>query len=202
MTFVFFLLQRHNGFRLVVIQDLTCCTNEYKGSWHRGGSFTCELWQDVKNDVLCMIHWRNGRKKNKQENETRTKTKRGAKPRTKKRRPTTTKKHNQTTDRKLSVECSETSTAHRSEKGEKMAACVPSIEQAIHKYQTKQTNITGIGRGVPKQKSHRSKPGIPPARIPEIALWGRAGITWHQCTSTASICRASENEGVKRWWDI
>ena len=55
------------------------------------------------------------------------------------------------------MECSETSPAYRSETGEKMAACVPSIKQAIHKCETKETTITGIGRGVPKQKGHSAE---------------------------------------------
>ena len=73
-------------------------------------------WRDVKNDVLCMVHWRNGRKQSKQKRKTTTKTKGGQTPNQKAETKTTTKKHNQHTNKKPAVECIETSTAHRSEK--------------------------------------------------------------------------------------
>ena len=72
-------------------------------------------WRDVKNDVLCMIHWRNGRKQSKQKRQTRTKRK-GAKPRTKSQKQKPQRKSTTNTqNKKPSVECIETSTAHRSE---------------------------------------------------------------------------------------
>ena len=60
-----------------------------------------------------------------------------------------------------------------------------------HKTQQNKTTKNGHGR-VRKQQDTLRKPRIPPARIPEITPCSRRGMTQHLCTSTVSICNASE----------
>ena len=65
-----------------------------------------------------------------------------------------------------------------SEKWCDKVTCVPSTEQAIRwKQQEENQKQHRMGRLVPSKKVAMPKPRIPPARIPEIAMRGRAGMT-------------------------
>ena len=92
-----------------------------------------------------------------------------------------------------------TSSSHRSEKWYKDGSLC-AIYRAGHPLETTKNkqNITRMGRRVPKQKSHSAETRDPPSQDPGDRIVRPCRHDLHQCTSTTSICRASENEGVKR----
>ena len=86
-----------------------------------------------------------------------------------------------------------------SEKWCDKATCVPSTEQAIRcKQQEKNHKQHRMGQLVPKQKIAMPKPRIPPARIPEIAMRGRAGMTSTNAHRPRRYARRVKKMGVKR----
>ena len=89
-----------------------------------------------------------------------------------------------------------TSSSHRSEKWCKYGSLC-AIYRAGHPVETTKNtkNIKRMGRRVPKQKSHSAETRHPPSQDPGDRIVRPCRHDLHQCTSTRSICRTSENEG-------
>ena len=76
-----------------------------------------------------------------------------------------------TKEKKQSVESKRHHLRTAVKSGVKLAACVPYTEQAIHWNQQRNNKTSpGWAVGCQSKKVTVPKPGIPPARIPEIAL--------------------------------
>ena len=82
------------------------------------------------------------------------------------------------------------------------ATYVPRPEQVITWSNKRTRPRQQDDRVVPSKKVAMPKPGIPPARIPEIAKRSRAGITSTNAHRSLRCAGHVKNDEVKRKWNI
>ena len=177
----FFLLQRLNCSRKVVMQVFTRCVNSAIEA-----DAVISFWFVVHaNDMIPRWEKKNTATKNTQaSNKTTTK---------KNKQKTQTHKQNKTRTKESRWNDIFKAVMRRSDQ----ATCVPRPEQVIHEATAQSQTLTRWPRGA-KQKSRNAETRDPPSQDPGDRITKPFRHDKHRCISIASICRAVWKT---KWWN-